>query len=483
LEPGDFWDWESQVRVDQMCEGLVRIKAGGTEWEPSLAETWAVSDDGKTWTFNLRKGVKFHDDTPFNAEAVKFNFDRWGIKDNPYHNREWGAYAYYFAGYPGMIESVEVVDDSTVAFHLTGPMGPFLGQVSSTFYRFQSPTWVKEHLDDTWKHPVGTGPFRFVEWIEGERLVLERNPDYWDKREGEGPYLDKVIVLEQGDYTAGYMTLQAGDIDVLFRAGADLIENARKNAKLKVIPRRDAALSAFFFNLGAAPGNIPEFRQAVNLAINRQEIATSFYGPEAAPANQYCAPPFVMGYNPELAPIPYDPAQAKQILEKAGLVGTKVRLFPETPGSGTVEADVMLLVAKYLEDVGLAPEVMALESGAMLEAIGKNDFELANAGGGWNQADPDNFMAWFFSKDQPMGNFGLYPSGLKAQELTNNAKLISDQDERKKIYFELAKLIYDEHLTVPVVWRSIYSVARDYVMDYPASVVSDEPWKYVWLNK
>ena len=156
----------------RVFEGLTDLKLGTYEVAPGLAESWTISDDGKTYTFRLRKGVKFHDGTPFNAQAVKYCLDR---QLDPKHPQNAGAAYPYSKSFLGNVDSIQVVDDHTVRFVLKTPLSPFIHYLAHNALRIMSPESLKKYGKEVTKHPAGTGPFKLKEWAPGVRMVLERN--------------------------------------------------------------------------------------------------------------------------------------------------------------------------------------------------------------------------------------------------------------------------------------------------------------------
>ena len=168
-----------------LYDGLVRYKDGSLEVEPSLATKWKISDDGTVYTFTLRKGVKFHDGTPFNAQAVKFNFDRMLDDTHPQHDTGPFPLAFFFKS----IKETRVLDDHTVQFTLDKPYAPLLSNLAYPTGLIVSPAAVKQHNKDFGRNPVGTGPYKFARWESNRLVAVEKNPSYWDG----APKLDAVV--------------------------------------------------------------------------------------------------------------------------------------------------------------------------------------------------------------------------------------------------------------------------------------------------
>jgi ABC-type transport system substrate-binding protein len=210
LDPGRETDGESFYGSTAVFDTLVEFELGKTAVKPALAESWEVSDDGLTYTFSLREGVKFHDGTPFNADAVVFSFERQFIEDHPYYDL--GPWKYW--GYMDMsniVESVTALDEYTVEFKLQKVEAPFIANLAMDFAAIVSPTAVAKYGEDFKNNPVGTGAFKFVSWQKDDNIVFERNADYW----GGPVYLDRLILKVIPDATARWLALQKGEVDLI----------------------------------------------------------------------------------------------------------------------------------------------------------------------------------------------------------------------------------------------------------------------------
>ena len=208
LDPSHEDDGESFKVAENIFDTLVQFKPASTEIEPGLATSWEIADDGLTYTFNLRQGVSFHDGTPFNAAAVVFSIERQFVPNHPFASVG-GPYKYW--GYMGMsdiVKTVRAINDSTVQFQLKKPEAPFLANLAMNFSVIVSPAAIKKHGDQFGRNPVGTGPFKFVEWIPDDRIVLEANREYW----GGKPFLDRVIFRSIPDNTARLLARRAGEV-------------------------------------------------------------------------------------------------------------------------------------------------------------------------------------------------------------------------------------------------------------------------------
>ncbi|HKJ62351.1 MAG TPA: ABC transporter substrate-binding protein, partial [Hyphomicrobiales bacterium] len=194
-------------------DGLVRYKSGTLEVEPALAESWTISDDGLTYTFKLREGVKFHDGSDFNAEAVKFNFERMLNEDHPYHDTGPFPLSFFFSA----VDKVEAPDPQTVVFTLKEPYAPFLSNLAYPTGLIVSPEAVKKYGKDFGRNPSGTGPFKFAEWESNAKVVVEANADYWDG----APKLQAVVFRPITDPNTRVAEMLSGGVDVMVEVPPD----------------------------------------------------------------------------------------------------------------------------------------------------------------------------------------------------------------------------------------------------------------------
>src|SRR5437016_1368282 len=244
--------------------------------QPKLALSWEPSEDFKIWTFKLRPGVKFHDGTPFNAEAVKANFDRQKDPANKCRC------AFYISG----IRDVQAPDELTVVYNLNDPSVnlPAVLTVQNSNNVIQSPTAWKTKGDDYNRNPVGTGPYILKSWTAGDRMVLEKNPDYWNKGH---PYLDRIILKPLPDAQSRFASLQSGEADIIWddEADADNIQRAQKDPKLTVHTYTGSGAQVYAFNTKVAPFDDVRVRQALVMAIDRKKMSQAITNGLARPAS------------------------------------------------------------------------------------------------------------------------------------------------------------------------------------------------------
>ena len=324
LDPGQIDEGGSSHVVVQMVETLLEFKPGTTEIVPGLAESYEMSADGKEITFHLRKGVKFHDGTEMDADAVVFSLARQHDKDHPYNQygpwKQWGANGwsdkYNEDGSLkslGIIKDILKVDDDTVKIVLNEPDASILVSFTSYYTGIVSPTAVQKDPENFKKHPVATGPFQFSKWVKDDYVAVERFDDYW----GEPAKLKRVIFKVYPDATARSMALKKGEVDIIDPPDYDNLLELMKEPTLNILKQEGLSIGYVCLFVKRAPFDNKLVRQAMNYAINKDEIIKAVYGELGTPSNAPI-PKSLWGYNTELEPYSYDPEKAKQLLTEAG---------------------------------------------------------------------------------------------------------------------------------------------------------------------
>ena len=394
LDPQVGYDWQNWSVIKSIFDGLMDYKPGTTELELDLAESYTVSDDGLTYTFKLRDGVKFHNGRVMTAADVKYSLER---AVNPSTQSPGGGYFGAIAGYDDMVggkstemSGVAATDDKTVTITLTRPDATFLHLMAINFSYVVPKEEVEKAGADWGKAPIGTGAFKFVEWAPGQRLVLERNPDYF--RQGV-PYLDKVTFEFGQDPTVAVLRIKNGEIDILGDGipPAQFAEIMGDPSNKELIAEGEQLHTGYVtMNVTQPPLDDVKVRQAINMAINKDRVV-KIINNRAKPANQ-ALPPAMPGYNVEQKGFAYDPEGAKKLLAEAGHpdgFATELYAMNVDPNPRIAQA-----IQQDLAAVGIKAELRSLAQAEVIAAGGSGKAPLIWSGGmAWiaDFPDPANF--------------------------------------------------------------------------------------------
>lgn len=482
LDPGRETDGESFYGSTQVFDTLVEFVPGTTEIRPALAESWDISDDGLVFTFHLREGVTFHDGTPFNAEAVKFSFDRQRLEDHPYYDL--GPWKYW--GYMDMsniVGDITVIDDLTVQFSLQRREAPFLANLAMDFAAIVSPTAVARLGEDFKNNPVGTGPFRFVEWVKDDRIVYERNEDYWRRP----AYLDRLILRVIPDATARYLALQNGEADVIDFPSPEDLEAMDADADIELIQQAGLNVGYLAMNNDREPFDDVRVRQALNYAVNKDDIIAGVYGTAGQPAKNPI-PPGMWSYNDEIEPYPYDPARARELLAEAGYPnGFSFELWampvarPYNPDGRRV-AEIM---QAQFADIGVEAEIVSYDWGTYLDRTDSGEHDAALLGWTGDNGDPDNFVFVLLSTaaaEVPAGNIAFWRNA-EFDALITEAKETFDMDRRTELYEQAQVVFHDEAPWIPIAHSVVTVPVRSYVRDFVIYPTGKRVFYDVWLDQ
>ncbi|WP_420828373.1 ABC transporter substrate-binding protein [Devosia salina] len=444
-------------------DGLVRNKQGTLEIEPALATDWTISDDGLEYTFNLREGVTFHDGSPFNAEAVKFNFDRMLDENHPFADTGPFPLAFFFSS----VENVEVVDDLTVKFTLNEPFAPFMSNLASATGLIVSPAAVEKYGADYGRHPVGTGPFKFEEWQSNTSVVTSRNDDYWDG----APSLEAVIYRPITDANTRVAEMLSGGIDVLLETPPDNVAQFRDDANFEVVEAVGPHVWYVMLNAKEGPFADVRVRQAVNYAVNKESLVNDVLQGTAEVSAGPIPPAFNWAYNEDVDPYPYDPEMAKKLLAEAGAEGASLTFYVTEGGSGMLDPVPMgTAIQADLAAVGLDVEIETYEWNTFLSEVnpgleGKADMaEMA-----WMTSDPDTlpFLTLRTAAWPEDGGFNSsYYSNPEVDDLLDQARVSTDPDERADLYKQVQEIAHEDAPWLFVANWKQNAVVTDAVEDF-----------------
>src|SRR5437899_1048334 len=370
LDPAQVTDLNSNRVGRRIVETLVTFPEESTQIVPGLAESWTVSKDGLRYTFKLRKGISFHDGTPLNAEAVKFSIERQFDPEHPFNKL--GKYP--FANYSfGNVKAVEIVDPSTVEFVLKEPRASFLAILTGAAASIVSPTAVKKWGADYALTPVGTGPFKFVSWDRGQRVVLERNPSYWRYPVKVDRVVYRPIVEDQARLTE----LLTGSLDLIVGVPPDFVGQLEGNPRVTLLRQVGAHVWYLGVNNQKKPFDDRRVRQALNFAVNKEAIVRDVLKGTGS-LSRGPVLPNTWGADTALKAYPYDPERARKLLTEAGYPsGFSTTLWVPESGSGMQSPVAMsTVIQSNLKAVGVNVALQTREWGTFLAKLRTKEPDL-----------------------------------------------------------------------------------------------------------
>lgn len=434
-------------------ESLITVNPFTLEPVGLLAESWESNEDASQWTLNLREGVTWHDGEPFTAEDVKFTYEL-------HMNEATGSS--YTADLSSKIESIEVIDDQTVQFNLTGPLPDFLvdvavyGIVAEHIWGDVDPAAVKQDPGATGTDPsrvVGTGPFQFVEWITGDNARAEKYADYWQAE----PILDEYIYKVVPDQAAGAQQLQTGEID--FMQGLPPTSVAEfEGTDVEVVAADRLSFTFFGFNLDPERNSVfqdQNVRQALLYSLDREAMVEEIQGGFGQVAIG-TMPPLSWAYNPDGIEMtyPYDPDQAMQLLEDAGWTdtdgdgvrekdGQRLSFTMYTNAGNNVREQYLVAMQQYWAEIGVEMTPQLEPFPELVDRVTEtHDFDIFLLGFGWS-AGPDQSAMFACDSYEGGFNFGRYCNE-EVDAILAEANSIPDQDERVELYTQFQNIVMEE---------------------------------------
>jgi len=439
---------------------IARVGANG-DLGPWLADSWDPSTDLKTWTLHLHQGIKFHDGTPFNADAVVFNIQRQMDPRNKSLSLSDAL----------LIDTVKAIDDRTVAITLKSPWIDFPQVLVAPIGLMASPTAVKNEGADYGKHPVGTGPFVFKEWVVGDHVTATKNKDYW---KSGFPYLDSVTWKPIPDQDAKYASLQSGQIDVLQVATADQVVKAEKDSKLKVWKYDGDGGTFVMMNMKTPPFDDLNARLAITYATNRKEIVDQI-GRGKYPA---ATGPFPPGstWDTKVSEPNYDVNKAKAALQAYG----KPLSFQFNIVSDPITRQYGQVLQAQWKKVGIDAQLVQMDQATLIQAALGKKFQLQIFQyGDW--FDPDRYMFNAYISKGSIVNYPGYANPAVDQALITG-RTTSDAATRKQAYGVIQQAIAKD---VPLVWlnyNTSYAISNTRVQNLNTIYSSITKPYQVWVS-
>ena len=460
-----------------VTEGLTRIDPLGGEPKvlPMLAESWEQSADGETWTFKLREGVKFHDGTPFNAEAVRFN-----IMDRMLNPDAKALAASAF----NMITSVEVVDEYTVNIITDGPFAGLPAQLSYSPMAMNSPTQVQNlGNEDYYTAPMGTGPFKFVHHIKGQEVLVERNEDYW----GGAPYLDAIAMRPIPETASRLMALEAGESDVIYNVPPRDAERYTNDPSLGIEVLTPPQQRTIFVGMNNKWGPFQDVRvrQALNYAVDKQAIIDNILLGLTQQMDSPL-PPACVCYK-STKNYEYDPAKARDLLAEAGYADGFEATLHYGAGRFLLDSEVVEAVQSYLADVGVKVEVIPLEWAAFQaewkKPLEESEIQMYFVGWGNPTVDPDLGTYTYLEASWPPGLNAMFYSNPELEQLIPAQRAATDPAARCEIVDEIQEIIMEDAPQLFLYYEPQVHAKRQEAHDVTISVTEqiDEMQK-AWLD-
>lgn len=414
-------------------DNLVEADEDGNYVE-SLAESYEISDDEKVYTFKLRQDVKFHDGTPMTADDVVYSINRTIEKG-------WAA------DMTAAIDKVEKVDDYTVKLILKKPFGAMLGSLASPYFSIMSKSYAEENGEDAVERkPMGTGAYKFVEWVSGDHISLEANEEYF----GGAPSIKNITFKPITDKNTGLVALQAGETDVFLNVNTSDIETVKSDDNLAFYETDLAAVLSLNMNIEVAPLDDVKVRQAINYAINKDNIITGALEGNGTPANSAISPT-CDGYSDKVTGYDYDPEKAKALLKESGNENLNLTIKIK---EDTKVQKVAQVIQADLKAVGINVEIEILEAGAYTtDVYSEGDYEMTITS--WCAMFTDAYSLLYsqFHKDcyGGTGNITHVVSDELSEKLENAAMLTGD--EKVAAYEDVAQYINDNAYVAPLVYE------------------------------
>ncbi len=500
-DPALIDDSNTSYVMQNVMEGLVRLKPGTTgELDPGLATSWELSPDGLTYTFKLREGVTFHDGTPVDAEAIKYNYDRW--LNFPTELQDYSYYAgAVFGGYGdgSNIASTAAPDPMTFTITLKSPVSSFLLSQTLTPFVISSPTALKaggadNTVTDVTQIPyaqggagsmIGTGPYKFDSWTLGDNVKIVKNPDYWDP--ANGGYVDEIIFKPVAEEAQRLNGLSTGEFDLVQTVAPVDIAAIASNPELQVIDRGESC-NLFHFAMNQTHKLVanPKIREAIAYAINKQALIDTFYAGQGVIADNWM-PPGTQFYKPLGLP-GYDPEKAKALIAESGETDLTLEFWYPSDVTRPYMPDpkgIFESIASDLEAVGftISPNT-ATWNPDYLDAEFKGNYPAWLIGWTCDWAGPDNFLrtAFFNYVDgKPSEEFAYQNDELN--QVMADALAATDEATAKTLWEKAQDLIRADLPTVPLVSSTPPGAARADVKGFVGSGALNEYLNSVWLDR
>jgi len=485
LDPAVIADTYGFTIAQQIFDGLVQYD-GGLTIIPAIAESWKASRDGLTWTFSLRRGIKFHHGREVTADDVVYSFIRildpkTGSKASELFQKIKGAKE-FMEGKMKAVAGLQALDRYTVVIELSSAGGPFVASLAIGYAKIV-PREVVEQLGPAFgTRPVGTGPFKFASWKKDVEIVLEANHEYFNGR----PYIDRLdYKIFPGHKTEEiFASFVKGDLEDTFIPAA-LWEELQESKRYRFVQRPILGVRFFGLNTTVPPLDNKLVRQALNHAIDKEALVREILRGRFVAGKSFL-PPGTYGYDPQFRPYPYDPQRARELLAKAGYPGGKglpILQFWSNVKSAAIESEHNA-ITQYLAAVGIRAEFLYQTNWPIYNSqVYSGKLPVFRYGWVADVPEPDNFLYKLFYSES-LTNLTRYRNP-RADELLDRARAEPVYLTRVELYREAERLIMEDSPVIPLNYYSYERLFQPYVQSIEVSALGDPyiPMRKIWLAK
>ncbi|TDX49049.1 ABC transporter substrate-binding protein [Orenia marismortui] len=487
LDPAHSTDTTSSRIIRNIFDGLVAFDKD-LNVVPAIAKSWEVSEDSLTWTFNLNKGVKFHNGREVKADDFVYTFRRI-LDPKTKSPRVWlfdgikGAKE-FSNGEANKVSGLRALDDYTLEITLAKPFTPFLSVLAMENAYVVPKEEVEKYGEEFAQHPVGAGPFKFVEWKHDSKVILEKNEDYYVNGR---PYLDKVVyrVIPEGssafaEYEQGSIyqevddDLPAGQIKRIMDPTGDFSEDFSNIARL----------GTFYIGLNTQkePFNNKKVRQAINYAVNKKVLTQVVLNGVVKPAKGIL-PPTMPGYNPDLEGYEFNIEKAKKLLAEAGYPDGLPGTYELAYNTSKKNQSIVEAIQSNLKQIGINITLMNMDWGTYIKKVDNGETQMFRLAWIADYPDPDNFLYVLFHSDNagPGGNGAFYMNS-EVDQMLDKARAMKPGKERLALYQKIEKQIVDDAPWIPVYYYTAPILVKPFVHNYVFTAQSALPLTNVWLE-
>ncbi len=468
----------------QLYNRLVAFKPGTIDIAPSIAKSWSISEDGRTYRFHLRADISFHEIPTYqpsrflNAEDVLFSFERQRNIEHPYHFVGKRAYSYFdFQGLGKLIDAINIIDSYTIEFKLNQPYSPFLSVLAMEFASIMSAEYA-DHLtklnqqENFITQPVGTGPYKFVRYQPDAYIRYRAHPTYWAGKQ----QIENLVFAITSDSALRFARVSAGECDVMssplpiqLKAVTELNSQQKH---LKVLSQRGLNIAYWTFNTKIEPFNNPLVRKALNFAINREAIMKAVYYNTAEIAKNPI-PPDMWSYNHKIPNTDYNPLLARNLLYQAGFPNgftTNIWAFPEQRTYNPNSLKTAELIQQDLKAIGVTAKIISYEFGTFNQKVKFGEHQTALQGWIADNGDPDNFFGSLLSCDATRsGQNSAFWCNHEFDALIQDARHIAEQSKRTQLYESAQQIFHREHPWAPIAHTKQHFITNERVKNLKLS--------------